>query len=256
MLDKTDYIQPSMQKYDNIKVIALDADDTLWVNEPIFQQTQDKLKEVLSAYIEPEQLDERLYETERENLRLFCYGVKGFVLSMIETAVQLSEGKITGGEVRQIIDMGKAMLEHPVDLLDGVKETVETLSEYYELMVITKGDLFDQESKIARSGLADYFKRVEIVSDSEVMVRQMQGHSQVNSSRLQRLHKQTCQAVRRFEQVTFRHVLREENHLADALAAEALQGKLVRTSTAAASPGAPATAGRRWPRLRHLLKRG
>ena len=99
-------------------------------------------------------------------------------------------------------------------------------------------------------------QRVEIVSDSEVMVRQMQGHSQVNSSRLQRLHKQTCQAVRRFEQVTFRHVLREENHLADALAAEALQGKLVRTSTAAASPGAPATAGRRWPRLRHLLKRG
>ncbi|MCB0561987.1 MAG: GNAT family N-acetyltransferase [Lewinellaceae bacterium] len=167
MLDKTDYIQPSMQKYDNIKVIALDADDTLWVNEPIFQQTQDKLKEVLSAYIEPEQLDERLYETERENLRLFGYGVKGFVLSMIETAVQLSEGKITGGEVRQIIDMGKAMLEHPVDLLDGVKETVETLSEYYELMVITKGDLFDQENKVARSGLAEYFKRVEIVSEKD-----------------------------------------------------------------------------------------
>ncbi|MCB0563183.1 MAG: GNAT family N-acetyltransferase [Phaeodactylibacter sp.] len=156
-----------MQKYDNIKIIALDADDTLWVNEPIFQQTQDKLKEVLSAYIEPGQLDERLYETERNNLRLFGYGVKGFVLSMIETAVQLSGGKVSGEEVRQIIDMGKAMLEHPVDLLDGVKETVETLSEYYELMVITKGDLFDQESKIARSGLADYFKRVEIVSEKD-----------------------------------------------------------------------------------------
>lgn len=156
-----------MQKYENIKVVALDADDTLWVNEPIFQQTQEKLRELLSRYIDPKQLDGRLYETERNNLRLFGYGVKGFVLSMIETAVQLSDGKITGKEVRQIVDMGKAMLEHPVDLLDGVKEAVETLAQYYDLMVITKGDLFDQENKIARSGLADYFKRVEIVSEKD-----------------------------------------------------------------------------------------
>ena len=167
MLKKTDTFQPSMHKYDNIKIVALDADDTLWVNEPIFQQTQEKLRKLLSAYIAPGQLDKRLYETERNNLRLFGYGVKGFVLSMIETAVQLSEGKITGREVQQIIDMGKAMLEHPVDLLDGVKETVEALSGHYELMVITKGDLFDQENKIARSGLADYFKRVEIVSEKD-----------------------------------------------------------------------------------------
>lgn len=156
-----------MHKYDNIKVVALDADDTLWVNEPIFQQTQEKLKELLGAYVEPAQLDGRLYETERRNLSLFGYGIKGFVLSMIETAVELSDGKISGAEVKQIIDMGKAMLRHPVDLLDGVREAVEALSEHYELMVITKGDLFDQENKIARSGLADYFKRVEIVSEKD-----------------------------------------------------------------------------------------
>lgn len=156
-----------MHNYDNIKIVALDADDTLWVNEPIFQQTQEKLKELLGAYVEPAQLDKRLYETERKNLSLFGYGIKGFVLSMIETAVQLSEGRITGAEVKQIIDMGKAMLQHPVDLLDGAREAVEALSEHYELMVITKGDLFDQENKIARSGLADYFRRVEVVSEKD-----------------------------------------------------------------------------------------
>lgn len=156
-----------MQQYENIKIVALDADDTLWVNEPIFQQTQEKLRELLSPYIEPGQLDGRLYETERRNLRLFGYGVKGFVLSMIETAVELSDGKISGREVKQIVDMGKEMLDHPVNLLDGVKETVEALAEHYELMVITKGDLFDQQNKIARSGLADYFKRVEIVSEKD-----------------------------------------------------------------------------------------
>lgn len=166
MLKQTDATHP-MQKYENIKVVALDADDTLWVNEPIFQQAQEKLRELLGAYIEPSQLDDRLYDTERKNLSLFGYGIKGFVLSMIETAVQLSDGRISGREVKQIIDMGKDMLKHPVDLLDGVQETVEALSEHYDLMVITKGDLFDQENKIARSGLADHFKRVEIVSEKD-----------------------------------------------------------------------------------------
>lgn len=156
-----------MEKYQNIKVVAFDADDTLWVNEPIFEQTQEKLKHLLSKYVQPGELDARLYETERRNLSLFGYGVKGFTLSMIETAVQLSGGRICGKEIQQIIDMGKAMLKRPVDLLDGVKEAVEALSEHYELMVITKGDLFDQENKIARSGLADYFKRVEIVSEKD-----------------------------------------------------------------------------------------
>ena len=156
-----------MEKYKNIRTIAFDADDTLWVNEPIFQQTQAKLKALLAGYGSEAELDERLYETEHKNLRLFGYGIKGFILSMIETAVQLTDGKVSGATIHQVIEMGKEMLEHPIELLDGVEETIKALAPYYELMIITKGDLFDQESKIARSGLADHFKRIEIVSEKD-----------------------------------------------------------------------------------------
>ena len=149
------------------KILAFDADDTLWVNEPIYVKTQDCCKVLLSHYISPEIMDEKLYATEMKNLRLFGYGVKGFMLSMIETAVELSEGKINGSEIQKIIDLGKEMLEHPIDLLPNVQETIEQLSGDYDLMVITKGDLFDQESKVARSGLADYFSKIEIVSEKD-----------------------------------------------------------------------------------------
>ncbi len=149
------------------KIIAFDADDTLWVNEPIFVKTQDRCKELLSLYVEPERMDEKLYETEMKNLRLFGYGIKGFMLSMIETAIELSDGKIIGSEIQRIVDLGKEMLEHPIHLLPNVKETINALKEDFELMVITKGDLFDQESKVARSGLADYFSRIEIVSEKD-----------------------------------------------------------------------------------------
>jgi putative hydrolase of the HAD superfamily len=150
------------------KILAFDADDTLWVNEPIFVNTQDRCKELLSQYIQPEKMDEKLYATEMKNLRLFGYGVKGFMLSMIETAIELSEGKITGSEIQKIVDLGKDMLGHPIQLLPNVKETIEQLNGNYDLMVITKGDLFDQESKVARSGLADYFSKIEIVSEKDV----------------------------------------------------------------------------------------
>jgi putative hydrolase of the HAD superfamily len=151
-----------------IKVLAFDADDTLWVNEPIFTQTQDKCKELLSAYIAPEKMEEKLYETEYRNLKHFGYGIKGFMLSMIETAIELSSGKISGAEIQQIIDLGKEMIAHPIHLLDNVAETIDLLKDEYELMIVTKGDLFDQESKIARSGIADYFKYIEIVSEKDV----------------------------------------------------------------------------------------
>jgi len=149
------------------KIIAFDADDTLWVNETIFTNTQEKCKALLSTHIQPEYIEDKLYEVERRNLRHFGYGIKGFMLSMIETAIELSEHKISAAEIQQIIDLGKEMIAHPVKLMDRVEDTVRTLSEDYELMIITKGDLFDQESKIARSGIADFFERIEIISEKD-----------------------------------------------------------------------------------------
>jgi putative hydrolase of the HAD superfamily len=146
-------------------IIALDADDTLWHNEPLYTQTQEKFCQLLKPYHDLEWIQKRLNETEIRNLEFFGYGVKGFILSMIETAIELSEGRISGREIQEIINLGRQMLRAPIELLDHVKETIPRLSRLYPLMLITKGDLFDQETKIARSALADYFKRVEIVSE-------------------------------------------------------------------------------------------
>src|SRR5436853_1586138 len=148
-----------------IDVIAFDADDTLWHNESLFTVTQSKFKQLLSAYHSEEWIEEKLNETERRNIEHFGYGIKGFTLSMIETAIELTGGRLTGAGIEQIIGFAKAMLKAPVELLDGVRETVSRLAGAYQLMLITKGDLFDQESKIARSGLGDYFSHVEIVSE-------------------------------------------------------------------------------------------
>lgn len=152
----------------SIKYLALDADDTLWMNEPIFTQTQDACREIIGKYIDdPQEMDRKLYEYEKKNLRLFGYGIKGFLLSMIETVVELSEGKVVGTDIQKIIDLGKEMLDHPVHLLETVEKSVPRLSEEFVLMVITKGDLFDQENKLARSGIADYFQIVEVVSEKD-----------------------------------------------------------------------------------------
>ncbi|PSR56202.1 haloacid dehalogenase [Adhaeribacter arboris] len=148
-----------------IKVIAFDADDTLWVNETIFTYTQERFIEVLAPYVDSQTLEAKLYEIELRNLSLFGYGIKGFILSMIETAIELTTGKISGQEVQQIINLGKVMLDHPVEVLPNVQETLEKLQDKYTLILITKGDLFDQESKIARSGLGDYFSKLEILSE-------------------------------------------------------------------------------------------
>lgn len=148
-------------------VVALDADDTLWHNEPIFTATQERFRALLTAYHDAAWIDERLYAAEKRNLQHFGYGVKGFVLSMIETAVELTEGRISGAEVQRIIDMGREMLVAPVELLDGVSETVGELAEGHRLMLLTKGDLFDQEAKLARSGLGEHFSAIEIVSEKD-----------------------------------------------------------------------------------------
>jgi len=147
-----------------VDLIAFDADDTLWHNEPIFQATEAQFAQLLSAYHPPEWVRERLFATEMKNLGHFGYGIKGFILSMIETALDLTESRIEGAEVRRIVEWGHDMLLQPVQLLDGVRDTVEALSGRYRLMLLTKGDLFDQESKLARSGLGEFFSAVEIVS--------------------------------------------------------------------------------------------
>src|SRR5437870_2858905 len=129
-------------------IVALDADDTLWHNERLFFATQARFRDLLASHHDPADIDRRLYATEKRNLKHFGYGIKGFVLSMIETAIELTERKVGSDEIQQIIDMGRAMLDAPIELLDGVAETVESLAGEYKLMLLTKGDLFDQETKL------------------------------------------------------------------------------------------------------------
>jgi putative hydrolase of the HAD superfamily len=156
--------------YTTIETIAFDADDTLWHNERIFISAKEKYKRLLARYHEPDWIEERLDVTESRNIRQFGYGVKGFTLSMIETAVELTEGRVTGNEISDIIGFAREMLESPIEILKGVPEAVEELSGSHRLMVITKGDLFDQEAKISRSGLGAFFEEVEIVSEKTVAV--------------------------------------------------------------------------------------
>ena len=145
-------------------VIGFDADDTLWHNESIFTITQEKFREILHSH-NTELVNQTLSSTQIKNLKLFGYGIKGFILSMVETSVVLTNGEIRGNEIQKIIDFGREMLANPIELLPHVQEVIEDLSRKYRLLLITKGDLIDQETKIARSGLAEYFTGVEIVSD-------------------------------------------------------------------------------------------
>ncbi len=150
-----------------IRVIGFDGDDTLWHNESLFALTQERFYELLRPYSAGPDLPARLFETEMRNLRLFGYGAKGFMLSMIETAIEVSAGRVTATEIQTIINSGKALIEHPVELLDGVLDTIAALDGTYELLLIMKGDLFHQESRIAGSGLGAFFDGIEIVSEKD-----------------------------------------------------------------------------------------
>ncbi|MCC6456691.1 MAG: HAD family hydrolase [Caldilineaceae bacterium] len=150
--------------------IGFDADDTLWHNERLYALTQGKFRELLAPYGDAAWIDQQLYATETRNLAHFGYGIKGFTLSMIETAIELTGGRIGGREIGQIVEWGRSMLVSPVELLPGVEEVVATLAQEYALLLITKGDLFDQESKLARSGLGGNFQHVEIVRDKDEAV--------------------------------------------------------------------------------------
>lgn len=149
----------------NIKTIAFDADDTLWRNEEIFIHAQDEFIKLLTPYHDEDYIRSHLNAVQIENLENFGYGIKGFTLSMIETAITLTEGRVTGSEIHEIIQLSKSMLSSPVELLPNVEKILSSLKGHFQLFVITKGDLLDQESKLARSGVADYFDAIEIVSD-------------------------------------------------------------------------------------------
>ncbi|AWA31387.1 HAD family hydrolase [Flavobacterium magnum] len=151
----------------NIKVIAFDADDTLWVNEPYFQETEEKFCELLAPYLSRHSLSQELFKTEIANLRLYGYGIKGYILSMIEAALDISNHTISNEVVAKIIQYGKELLEKPIELLDGVEEVLEILNPRYKIVVATKGDLLDQRRKLHNSGLGKYFHHIEVMSDKQ-----------------------------------------------------------------------------------------
>lgn len=150
-----------------IKTIGLDADDTLWHNERLFRFTEAQFAEVLADYADPATLESQLLEVEKRNLALYGFGIKGFTLSMIETAIELTSGRVPTQVIKTILDAGRSMITHPVEIFDGVKETLALLKQHYQLILITKGDLFDQERKLAESGLGDMFAAVEVVSNKD-----------------------------------------------------------------------------------------
>lgn len=148
-----------------ITTIGFDADDTLWHNETYFRLTQAHFMGLLAEHSDPERLEERLIAAERRNVGHYGYGVKGFTLSMIETAIEVTEGRIPAGTIAEIMAIGRDLLAHPLELLPHVQEVVTALNDSHRLVLITKGDLLHQERKLAQSGLGDLFHAVEIVSE-------------------------------------------------------------------------------------------
>jgi putative hydrolase of the HAD superfamily len=150
-----------------VTVLGLDADDTLWHNETFYQLTRQRFNELLSDFVDAERLEEEITATEKRNLGLYGYGAKGFTLSMLETALQVSNGRVSSHALSEILTFGRELMNHPVEPLPGVHEALEALSAEYRLVLITKGDLFHQESKLAASGLGRFFSGVEIVSEKK-----------------------------------------------------------------------------------------
>ncbi len=150
-----------------IELIAFDGDDTLWHDAPLFQSSVTKFKEILAGYHENDRIDDIISDKAVSNLQHFGYGVKGFTLSLIETALDVTEDRIQATQIRNVLELCKEMMNAPINLLDGAKETVDLLSRTYKLILLTKGDLFHQEAKVARSGLGTYFHQLEIVAQKD-----------------------------------------------------------------------------------------
>ena len=152
---------------EKIKTIAFDADDTLWVNEPYFQDAEAQFCEIMEDYLSQHHVSQELFKTEMSNLALYGFGVKSFMLSMVETAISISDGNINIKAIDKIIALGKELLEKPIELIDGVKAVLKSLCGKYHLMIATKGDLLDQERKLEKSKLSGYFNHIEIMSDKK-----------------------------------------------------------------------------------------
>lgn len=155
------------KEFQHIKVIGFDADDTLWVNETYFRDAELEFAKLLAAYETANTIDQELFKMEMKNLPIYGYGVKGFVLSMVEMALELSNNTISNKTIGDILKIGKDMINKPVELLEGVEEVLKKLSLNYKLIVVTKGDLLDQERKLEKSGLLEYFHHIEVLSDKQ-----------------------------------------------------------------------------------------
>jgi putative hydrolase of the HAD superfamily len=152
---------------DKIKVIAFDADDTLWVNETYFRDAEHQFAKLLAKYETENKIDQELFKKEIKNLKLYGYGVKGFILSMVECALELSNYQVSPKTIEAILNIGKKMLDEPIELLEGVEDVLQSLQGKYKLIVATKGDLLDQERKLEKSNLLSYFHHIEVMSDKK-----------------------------------------------------------------------------------------
>lgn len=169
--------------FSNIKVVGFDADDTLWVNETYFREAEEKFTTLLENYETKNKIDQELFKMEMNNLELYGYGIKGFMLSMIESAMELSNNTISSETITEILNLGKEMITKPVELLEGVEEVLGALAEKYRLIVLTKGDLLDQERKLERSGLVKYFHHVEVLSDKkEANYKHLLDHLEISTN--------------------------------------------------------------------------
>ena len=153
-----------------LRMVGFDADDTLWRSQDYFDQAQTDFEGIVGAYVDlhDSRLHERLYEIEKNNISVFGYGVKGMTLSMIEAAVEITGQRISAADLHRIVELGKDLLRHPVEILPGIPEAVAEIAAEFEVVLITKGDLFHQEAKVRDCGMADLFRRIEIVSEKDI----------------------------------------------------------------------------------------
>ncbi|MBN1133273.1 MAG: HAD family hydrolase [Bacteroidales bacterium] len=150
-----------------LRVIGFDADDTLWINEPYYREAEEAFEKLMKPYKAGKNIAAELYRTEMGNLKWYGYGIKSFILSLVQCAIDITGGRVTSGTISEILQLGRHMLERPIELLEDVRPVIEKLSKQYRLIVATKGDLLDQERKMEKSSISSFFHHIEIMSDKQ-----------------------------------------------------------------------------------------